>query len=251
MKKSVNKDNSAKPKPMNHFVSSGITGLNDVLHGGFRRNASILIAGRPGCGKTIFGLHFIMEGVKNGEPSLYITTEETTASVEEYAKSIGFDIETYKKKGLLYIVEQRPGKGRLMTIEAPVKLIREKSIKRVVLDSLTIFEYVYSSSTDEFRKGVLQFIMDMKDSGVTLMATSSRAFTKADEVQYKPEDSLFEGSIVLLKVRKGAVFERVLTVDKLRGQSHMLGLYPFKIDEKGLEVFPKEIPFSLVEEEKK
>jgi len=231
-----------------HLIKSGIPGFDDVLHGGFRKNASILVAGRPGCGKTIFGLHFLVEGARSGEPSLYITTEETIDSVEEYARSIGLDIENLKKKGLLYIIEQRPGRGRLMTIEAPIKLIKQKKIKRVVLDSLTIFEYVYSSSVDEYRKGVLQFIMGMKESGVTLMATSSRAFTRADDVQYKPEDSLFEGSIILHKIRKGAVFERVVTVDKLRGQSHMLGLYPFKITEDGLEVFPREIPFSLVEQ---
>jgi len=230
------------------YVTSGIPGLDEILNKGFRKNSSVVITGESGSGKSVFALQFLIDGAKNGESCLYITTEETIESIEEYARSLGLHIEDLRKKGLLHIMEQRPNRGRLMTIEAPIKFIKQKKIKRVVLDSLTLFEYVYAESINEYRKGVLQFLMDMKDAGVTLLATSERAYSKLDTFQYKPEDSLFEGIIMLLKIRKSAVFERALTIDKMRGQNHQLGIYPFKIGKEGITVFPKETPFALIEE---
>jgi len=234
----------------NNSLPSGIPGLDEILNYGFRKKSSIVVTGESGTGKSIFALQFIIEGAKNGEPGLYITTEETADSIEEYAQGLGFGIEDLEKKGLLFILEQRPNRGRLMTIEAPIKFIQQKKIKRVVLDSLTLFEYVYSESINEYRKGVLQFLMDMKDAGITILATSERAHTQIDNVQYKPEDSLFEGIIMLFKIRKAAVFERAITVDKMRGQDHKLGIYPFKIKNHGITIYPEETPFSLVNEEK-
>jgi len=130
----------------NNSLPSGIPGLDEILNYGFRKKSSIVVTGESGTGKSIFALQFIIEGAKNGEPGLYITTEETADSIEEYAQGLGFGIEDLEKKGLLFILEQRPNRGRLMTIEAPIKFIQQKKIKRVVLDSLTLFEYVYSEN---------------------------------------------------------------------------------------------------------
>ncbi len=247
MKKEKSGNNhNGEPK----FLKSGITGLDSVLNPGIRRNSSVIVAGGPGSGKSIFALQFAIEGAKNGEPSLYITTEETIESIRDYAKSLGLHIEKKKKKGMLHLIEQRPARGKLMTIEAPLKLIQQKKIKRIVLDSLTLFEYVYSRDVDEYRKGVLQFLFDMIESKVTFLATSERPSTRIDDLEYKPEDSLFEGMVLLAKIRKGSVFERVITIEKLRGQNHMLGIYPFKIEKYGIQVYPQQIPFSLVSEEK-
>tara|TARA_Y100000310_G_C20530866_1_gene738379 strand:- start:157 stop:345 length:189 start_codon:yes stop_codon:yes gene_type:complete len=55
--------------------------------------------------------------------------------------------------------------------------------------------------------------------------------------------------MILSRVRKGSYFERVLTVEKMRGQDHHLDVYPITIDKEGVRILNDQFPFSLVEQE--
>lgn len=232
---------------MNHLIKTGIPGLDDVLKGGVREGASILITGPPGTGKTIFGIQFILEGAKKGESGVYITSEETVQDIRQYAKNLGFDMEKYEKNGLITLIQQSIAPRKLMSIATPLALIKSKNVKRVVLDSITLFEYTYVSGVPEFRKEILDFVLKMKEANVTLVTVSEKSVINIDRFEYKPEDFLFEGLILLTKVRKGSTYEFCLSVMKMRGQDHSLDIFPYKIEGGGLKVFPNEIPFSLIE----
>ena len=49
-------------------ISSGVPGLDRILEGGLFSNSSTLVTGKPGTGKTTFGLQFISEGLNRKEP---------------------------------------------------------------------------------------------------------------------------------------------------------------------------------------
>jgi len=232
---------------MNHLVKTGIPGLDDIMKGGIREGASILITGPPGTGKTIFCIQFILEGAKKGESGVYITSEETVQDIRQYAKNLGFDMEKYEKNGLITLIQQSIAPRKLMSIATPLALIKSKNVKRVVLDSITLFEYTYVSGVPEFRKEILDFVLKMKEANVTLVTVSEKSVMNIDGFEYKPEDFLFEGLILLTKVRKGSSYEFCLSVMKMRGQDHSLDIFPYKIGQGGMTVFPKEIPFSLIE----
>jgi circadian clock protein KaiC len=68
-------------------ISTGVPGLDDILNGGLIPNRVYLIEGVPGAGKTTLGLHFLLEGVRRGEPGLYITLSETAAELAAVAQS--------------------------------------------------------------------------------------------------------------------------------------------------------------------
>ena len=72
-------------------ISSGVPGLDPLVQGGFKRNSVNLIAGEPGSGKTIFGMHFLMDGCKKGECGIYITFEEKKGKMYDDMLSIGWD----------------------------------------------------------------------------------------------------------------------------------------------------------------
>lgn len=229
-------------------IKIDIPGMDDLLKGGVLPGTSILVSGGPGVGKSIFALQFIYNGAKMNIPGLYITSEQTSDSLKSTWHSIGFDVEGYEEKGLITVIEQSITGGRIISLEAPLNLIKKKKIKRVVLDSLTLFEFVYSKGM-EFRKGVISFLKQMREAGVTLVVTSERDITYIDNFLYKPEDYLFDGMIVLTKIRKGSSFERVLQIIKMRGQDHSIDMYPFKIEKGGIKVMSKELPFSLLEQD--
>jgi len=236
-------------------LKTGISGLDKVLKGGLRRNSSILITGAPGTGKTIMALQFVYYGAKNyNENGIFIATEESLDDLRDFAKNLGMNLEELEKKGKIFVVEKPLAllKGGITSIKGLLDLIKKKNIKRVALDSMIFFEYLYpkyNHNVMEFRRQVLLFMQKMKKAGITFMAVSERKITDLDRLEYGMMDFVFEGFIVLSRVRKGSYFERILTVAKIRGQDHSLDVYPIIIGEGGLKVLHDQVPFSLVEKE--
>jgi len=54
-------------------ISIGNAGLDVVLAGGIEPERVYLVEGTPGTGKTTLALGFLLEGVRQGESTLYIT----------------------------------------------------------------------------------------------------------------------------------------------------------------------------------
>lgn len=230
-------------------VELGIPGLDEILKGGVKEGSTVLITGVPGTGKSIAAMQFIVNGALKGIPGVFITSEETMISLRENMDNIGLKVEELEKKGMLTLVEQSITSGGMISIEAPLKLIVQKKVKRVAMDSLTLFEFVYGNSVNEFRKGIISFIKQMKESGVTLVVTSERDTSEVDGMKFRSEDFLFDGLIIMSMIRKGSSFERVIHVNKMRGQEHLIDVFPFKIGPGGVKVFPEQIPFSLIEQD--
>lgn len=223
-------------------VKTGIEGFDDLIGGGLNKNSAVLLTGIPGVGKTIFGIQFIYAGAKLREPGLFISCEETAESITEYTKEMGFDFSKYND---LITVLYQPLTGKVMTFGNIIDIIKQKKIKRLVLDSLTLFGFM-NNDENSFRKSIADFINQMKTNGVTMIATTERDTSSLAHLRFKPEDFLFEGLVLLTKIRKGSSYERCVSIEKLR-QNHQLGFFPFTIDEKGITVFPKQLPFSLIE----
>src|SRR3990167_9317922 len=237
-------------------IKTGVQGLDKVLKGGFRKNATILVTGAPGTGKTIMALQFIYYGAKNyNENGIFIATEETLDDLRDFAKNLGMSLEEMEKKGKIFLIEKPIAllRGGIESIKGLLDLIKKKNIKRVALDSLIFFEYLYpkfNHNVMEYRRQVLIFMQKLKSAGVTFMAVSERKITDLDRLEFDMMDFVFEGFIILSRIRKGSYFERVITVAKLRGQSHSLDVYPVTIeDNKGFQVLVDQTPFSLLEKE--
>ena len=140
----------------------------------------------------------------------------------------------------------------IASIKGLLDFIKKYKIRRVALDSMIFFEYLYpkyNSHIMEYRRQILIFMSQMKKAGVTFLAASERKITDLDRLEYDMIDFIFEGFIILSRVRKGSYFERVLTVAKVRGQDHSLDVYPVSITDDGLKVLTDQTPFSLVEKE--
>ena len=74
-------------------ASTGVPGLDDVLHGGLIEHRLYLIDGNPGAGKTTLALQFLREGIRAGERCLYITLSETREELLAGAASHGLNLD--------------------------------------------------------------------------------------------------------------------------------------------------------------
>ena len=66
-------------------LSTGIAGLDDILHGGLAKGFLYLIEGNPGAGKTTLALQFLIEGAARGEKGLYISLAESESELRHVA----------------------------------------------------------------------------------------------------------------------------------------------------------------------
>src|SRR5438094_4409143 len=70
-------------------IVSGVTGLDQILHGGFLPGRAYLVTGPPGSGKTLFGLHFLAAGSSR---TLFVSFTETEQHLREDAEATGIQV---------------------------------------------------------------------------------------------------------------------------------------------------------------
>jgi len=226
-------------------ASSGIPGLDELLHGGFVRGRMYLVTGEPGTGKTTAGFHFLERGLANGETVLYIHGEESMAEIVENAAQFGIDIAdasfldlgpdpdfftedpSYDLVDASEIEEQRYTR----TIR---EKIDETDPSRVFLDPITQLKYI-ESSQHHYRKRLLSFMRFLKERGITVAATATIHDTDASGAEVR---SLSDGVIDLSRRREG----RRIEVEKHRGVGQVDGTHGLEIRATGVEVFPRVSP---------
>jgi len=83
---------------------TGITGLDEVTFGGLPRGRATLITGSPGCGKTMLGVEFLVNGARMySEPGVFVAFEETKDELVANAASLKFDLDKLTREGMLAI----------------------------------------------------------------------------------------------------------------------------------------------------
>ena len=236
-------------------ISTGISGLDKLVGGGFIQNSIILLSGGPGTGKTIFGLQFICSNALK-EPGVYVTLEQTSEELREQMKQFGMDIERLEDKNKISIlqIEEVDIERILRMVESEVKRI---NAKRLVIDSHTalmdfastfkegireLSSYIiYLKETLGFGPGEREIIRKTakktidfyKKLGCTTLLISEVSkegeFSKDGVTEY-----LVDGIISLNFLSEG--FPRSLNIRKMRRTKHGLDAYPVEISKEGLIV---------------
>src|SRR5512143_2525483 len=72
---------------------TGIQGFDEITGGGLPKGRPTLICGGAGCGKTLFGLEFLVRGATQfNEPGVFMSFEETNEELIQNVASLGFDL---------------------------------------------------------------------------------------------------------------------------------------------------------------
>ncbi len=238
----------ARPPPPPAKISTGISGLDDILGGGLAPNRFYLIEGMPGSGKTTLALQFLSAGRSAGERCLYVTLSETHEELETVVASHGLTLDGIDVFELAS-AENVFGAGREMTLLHPwevelgetVKLITDEveriSPSRVVFDSLSEMRLLAQDPL-RYRRQILalkQFFVGRK--ATVLLLDDLTGDGGQQDLQLH---SLSHGVITLerLTLDFGAARRR-LQVQKMRGSDFRAGFHDLTIRRGGLEVFPR------------
>jgi len=218
-------------------ISTGIAGLDALLLGGLPRASATMVEGGTGTGKTLVGLHFVLEGARRGEPGILFTLEETPAQIRAVAKTFGWDLAPLEAQGRLLIRYTSP--VELITdrfLDEALRQIARIGARRAVVDSLTSMSLGVSSPR-RFRELVYALTKHFRAAGVTpLMTLEVAELLGTAQLTGHGVSSIADNLIVLRYVEVAGRLERVVFVLKARGIGHTSELRRFMIDSRGAHV---------------
>ena len=226
-------------------VPTGIAGFDEITGGGLPRGRPTLIAGGPGCGKTLFSMEFLVKGATEfAEPGLFVSFEENQQELAENVASLGFDLKHLAKRRLLSIdlvraeareIEETGDydlEGLFVRLGHAIDQIKAK---RIVLDTI---ESLFASLPNEMvlRSELRRLFRWLKDRGITAVITAERG---AGTLTRNGLEEYVSDCVIILDHR---VVEQISTrrmrIVKYRGSVHETNEFPFLIDEKGFSVMP-------------
>ncbi|MFH0862252.1 MAG: ATPase domain-containing protein [Candidatus Altiarchaeota archaeon] len=230
-------------------VSTGVDGLDEMMHGGLLPGRSYLVTGGPGAGKTIMCMQYLMDGVKKNERGLYIALEEQASALKEDMTTFGWDLNRIRildtmqdmASGIWSIkaagVISKPEFNLKTLVETIRNIIIQYKPKRIVVDSLTSIKILYESRT-EARRELLGFINFLESTGCTTLITS-----ELESPETQMEEFLTSGVLKLHLIESDGEKVSAISIQKIRGSSFDKHLRPMKITDNGLVVFPNESVF--------
>jgi circadian clock protein KaiC len=219
-------------------VSTGIGDLDGLFgNGGYFRGSSVLVSGQAGTGKSSLAAHFAHAAVQRGERCLFLAFDESTQQIVRNMRSIGIDLESGMRKGLLQIHAQRPTHlGLEAHLVAVHRLINEWQPEIVVFDPMSNLD---SIGTQLEVKLMLSRLLDyMKGRGITALATS---LTGDNGTSYQTDigvSSLMDVWMVLQNVEANGERNRTLQIIKARGTAHSNQIREFVLTDGGLRLVP-------------
>lgn len=231
-------------------ISTGIDGLDAMLKGGLIPGRPYVVTGPPGSGKSIMGVHFLLEGIQNGESVILVTVDEPPNEIKANMAHFGWNLDRLrildatpdirahsKSKSIIdvgttldvrdmeQVSEMRKSQQlRIMevSIHSVQKMLRQefadhfkvtgKRYTRVVIDSMTSLKLFGMKGEDQriLIQSFLRFLSELE--ATTLIVTDL-----PDEERLETEFLLARGEIRLHKWYESHAVRRAVSIEKFRG----------------------------------
>ncbi len=222
-------------------LSTGVTGLDRILHGGLPPSQAYLVSGGPGSGKTTLGIHYLLAAEDDG--ALFVSLGETDVQLRRNAASSGLAMDqvavldlspaTHNEESDPYsLLESWDVEGAAIH-DRIVEEARKLSPSRIFIDSVGHMRYL-SADPFQYRKQVVSLLRKLTTGGATVLFTSEQLADLEDEAL----SFLSDGIIHLEHKAHG----RLCQIRKLRGSGFAEGVHYYDIGERGLRVYPRLVP---------
>jgi circadian clock protein KaiC len=217
----------------------GNAGIDKMFGGGLNCGTATLAGGSPGVGKTLLGLHFVAEGARLEEPTLFLGFMESLEQVRNQARVFGLDL----------AAAERPGQARLLMLRAYdlevdyiagllYEDIERRGVRRLVIDSAAELER--SIGATERKSGFLSALVNyLRSRQVTTYLTLDLPTIAGPTLEFAgtPLSLIAENLVLLRNVEYRGQLHQVLSVLKMRFSKHERGIYEYAINAgRGIEI---------------
>jgi len=240
-------------------IATGISGLDELVGGGFPEGRVILVIGGPGSGKTIMCGQFLYKGIyENKENGAFVSLDESKDHFYSEMQQFGWDFrkaEAERKfafidatrmsrvamlKEELYKEESRSLRGKQLSIDRLIEELQAKiqwiNAKRVAVDTLAALTYRFPDPIER-RTTVVDLIESLADLAVTTLVTTELGYLGLERNALE-EEFLVHGVIMMQTLFSGGTTTKAIQVEKMREAKVNASLVPYSIDRNGIEVFP-------------
>jgi circadian clock protein KaiC len=228
---------SQEPAGLHTRVSVGFMELDELMGGGITPGTSTLVAGSFGMGKTLLALHFLLVGVRAGEPAVFLGFHENEEQLRYKASlfTLGPDFQA----------SLAPGGGLTLLRYAPVELhadvvandlfetLDRTGARRVAVDSIVEVERAarWADGTERVTEFLSAVVEALRIRGVTTLFTREISKLEGVELDFSdtPVSVLAENVLLLRQVEYRAKLYRALSVLKMRYSAYDSSVREFTI----------------------
>ena len=229
-------------------VDAGIEGFDIISEGGIPKRRATLIAGTAGSGKTIFACQFLVQGIRDGEPGVFITFEDPAEAVRQNVRAFGWDVPEWEEKGLWTFIDASPHTGSETVVVGDYDLggllarieraVQGSGATRVAFDSLNALFSLYEDHRG-LRQEIFRITRRLKELGVTAVLTAERKADYGDLTRHGIEEFVADNVVILRHALDDEKRRRTIEILKFRGTPHQAGEFPFTIASgRGIIIIP-------------
>ncbi len=242
-----------------------------MLRGGLIPRRPYIISGASGTGKTILAMHFIVEGLKNGEPCMLISLDEPPSEIKSNMAAFGWnldrlkildatpDIRMHKRTRSVIDVgttldirdmeqvkdirQSQQLRAMEVSVHSVQKMMKQQFFQhmektqeryqRIVIDSLTALK-MFSLIGVDSRIMIQSFLRFLSELEATTIIVSERLELGTIETEF----FLARGHVRLHKWLDGSSIRRAISVEKFRGSNFDDRMRPMTIGGSGIEIDP-------------
>lgn len=217
-------------------TSTGIPSLDSMLGGqGFFRGSSILVSGTAGTGKTSIAAYFANASCNRNERCIYFAFEESPQQIIRNMHSIGIDLNTHVKSGMLKFHASRPTiHGLEMHLVVIHKLVKRFKPSTVILDPIT--NLITVGNVSEVKSMLVRLIDFLQTEQITVMFTALSLNTIVNEQTDEGVSSLVDAWLLVRDIEYNGERNRGMYIMKSRGMKHSNQVREFVITDKGLDL---------------
>jgi circadian clock protein KaiC len=218
--------------------SFGIRRLDDMTMGGIPSGSTTVLLGAPGSGKTILGLHFLHQGLRQGESATYLGFYESPQRLLAKAKALGMDLETYVQTGQLDLIWlPAPDQIPDAIADTILRSARDRAVKRLVIDGVEPIQdsMIYEDRVPRF---LTSFMNELRARDITAIFTSEMPDLFSDRI-YLPIErmaGLVDNVLFVRYVELRSQLYRLLSIMKMRDSAYDTTIREFKIGPHGISV---------------
>jgi circadian clock protein KaiC len=212
-------------------LSSGISALDHMLADGYWPGASTLIAGPSGSGKTLMGLHFVMNGARQGEPGVIATLQENPTQLQRVLAGFGWSLREpnvevmYRSPIDIYVDEW---------VYDLLDTVERTGARRVLIDSLADLRM---AAADEIRflEFIYSIVQRFSRRGVSVLMTSEIAHLfGTDRISDGAVSPLADNVVMLGYQRERDTISRTMAIVKTRASRSDPTVRRFVIGPQGI-----------------
>ena len=235
-------------------LATGIRGFDHVSMGGLPARRATVVAGQAGSAKTVFAAQFLAEGVRRGQPGVFVTLEEPALDLRANLLTLGCDLTSWEQAGDWRFVDASPlaradapqghAPYSMETLAAQIgHAVDATGAERLVLDSLNAV-LALQEDVVAARQLLRSLIASLRAMGLTVVLTVETPGDPGGTLsRYGVEEFVADNVVLLRNVREGSFRRRTLEVLKMRGAMHHKGDVGFTVvPGQGLVVLPITAP---------